>query len=68
MLIKEICKLCIFRKFSKGWTEDDNSSWRNGYVQCPAIECGSDMIKTNEKAPEGCPYSLEHILGDQNPC
>jgi len=68
MLKKEICQKCCNNSFLFGWTEFDESWWKEGKVYCPDdwVEGGEKTLrKITDKPPNKCPYLLEQILSNQ---
>jgi len=61
MLDKRICKRC--RRESSWWNKFDETRWKSGEIICVV-----GTIKNTKKheiakrAPEHCPYILEHIV------
>ena len=68
MLNKDICKNCINvmsrrgSPFLEGWTEKDESTWRQVGIVCPAV---SAVLEVESKPPYECYYRLEQIMKDE---
>ena len=70
MLNKKICMKCVHERHLErwdwlDWEDADDYWWNNGYILCRCNEC-ENLRSIKIEAPEWCPYSLEHLLKDQN--
>jgi len=60
---KTICKKCVEKRMSNGWTELDETAWEEADLHyCCALKFGHSV---NADVPITCFYYLEYIVHSQ---
>ena len=61
-LSKALCQSCVKKSLIVGgWNDIDDARWKDGWVFCPKSK---DVVK-NDKIPELCGFSLEHVVSEK---
>ncbi len=69
-LSKKICKRCVIVNGEDWNAIDDEDRWRRGWVTCPAKKHHSFSLPVVSptvdlpRAPDKCPYALEHVISE----